>query len=281
MRDSYRKSDKFLNRGITAFSKRRELIEEITNRINRLGKVTLLEVGCGQGRLLLDLLTQFPSLELHGINASREHGLASQNDFSKRAEEWGMTMPDTAKLPPLHIGSVTSLPLKSASFDVIISQVTFMHVEDKARGIEEIIRVLKPNGIALIAIGPYSIRRKHGHRMPRFYKNLRNSIGDDLNPRFLVKDGDRFLPFSEVVQLMQSKTATVALSSVRFTSDTQRAKGYWLTIQKKQDGAIALPLTYHAKDSRQLTDRHAGLNPVNWGVIDLYTVRRGRGRHAE
>lgn len=270
MKTTYHKSDAFIGRGLSAFSKKKELFESIQKSKGAHPKV--VEIGCGKGKMLLELLAQFPQIELHGLNLAKEHGLKEEKDFETNAKEWGIKISPKSTLPRLHIGSVTKLPFANDSLDIVISQVTFLHVKNKALGITEVCRTLKPGGIAIIAIGPYSIRRKRGHAMPAFYKNLRNKLGEDINPRFLVRKDGKFISFPASVNLMKNETADIKLSSVKFTSETQRAKGYWLFIEKKKSGTVHLPFTYKSKESEKLTELYAKKNPVNWGVIDIYDI---------
>jgi ubiquinone/menaquinone biosynthesis C-methylase UbiE len=45
----------------------------------------------------------------------------------------------------------TSLPYPDASFDLVVSQFTFMMFKDRALGIREAFRVLRPGGVLVFS----------------------------------------------------------------------------------------------------------------------------------
>jgi ubiquinone/menaquinone biosynthesis C-methylase UbiE len=53
---------------------------------------------------------------------------------------------------PLIVGDVGALPFASATFDVVISSEVIEHTQNPYRTIEEMSRVLKPNGCLLLTV---------------------------------------------------------------------------------------------------------------------------------
>lgn len=51
-----------------------------------------------------------------------------------------------------HLGTAESLPVESASFDVVVSQFGLMFFEDRQAALEEILRVLVPGGRLAVAV---------------------------------------------------------------------------------------------------------------------------------
>jgi ubiquinone/menaquinone biosynthesis C-methylase UbiE len=266
---AYVKSDETIGRGLEAFNLRERLFRELRKR----PKAKVLEIGCGKGKMILELLEKFPKLELHGVNLGPDHGLPSRAAFKKQAAIWNISIPKKATLPYIHFADAIQLPFKDNCFDVIASQVTFLHIKNKLRAIAEVCRTLKPNGMAFIAVGAYAIRLKSGHAMPAFYAKLRRMVGNDFNPRFIIKDGNKYLGFGEIVRRMAQRGFKFLIVTREFTSKTQRAKGFWIVIKKTGKGRVSFPFIYKPRESAALTKRYGKLNPVNWGAIDMYLIK--------
>ncbi len=97
---------------------------------------TILDVGCGDGRLLRRAKHLFPSAKLVGVDPLER---------SLRAAR--LLLPSCTFYP----GRVEALPLPDDSVDVVVSTFSFHHWEDPAKGIGEIARVLHPGGRLLVA----------------------------------------------------------------------------------------------------------------------------------
>ena len=255
---SYAKSDKFIGRGLSSFGLKTRLLKEITKRKLNHNNLNLLEVGCGQGNFLLDLLSLFPHLKLAGLNKDLTHGIKNQTEIKNRAIQRGLK---TKNLPKIYFGDATKLPFASATFDLVISQVTFLHIKNKAQAIEEIYRVLKIGGTALVSLGSYSIRRKRGHAMPLFYRSLRRKLGADFNPRFLIKTASKFIPLSKFIQGIKMGYG-IELQTAGFVSDSQRGFAQWIILNKKNKRNLALGLKYNAQESRKLTGSFSKKTPL-------------------
>jgi ubiquinone/menaquinone biosynthesis C-methylase UbiE len=98
----------------------------------------LLDVGCGTGRLLRAAYYRFPSARAEGVDAAK--GMVLE---ARRAAE------DT----PVHFQQAVAeaLPFPDASFDLVMSTLTFHHWSDQPRAIAEVARVLRPGGRWVIA----------------------------------------------------------------------------------------------------------------------------------
>lgn len=99
----------------------------------------VLDVGCGTGRLLESAGRLWPGAKLVGVDASermiaearRKHDGDARFMFEQR--------------------DASDLRLEDASFDVAFSTMSFHHWGDKAAGIREVARVLRPGGLFLLA----------------------------------------------------------------------------------------------------------------------------------
>lgn len=95
------------------------------------GRSRVLEVGCGDGALLVDLKTRHPQLDLVGID------LAIGNETINRCKDMDITLMET---------SVEQADLGHDQFDLIIMNQVIEHVPEPARVMRNLARALKPGG---------------------------------------------------------------------------------------------------------------------------------------
>ncbi len=96
----------------------------------------VLDLGCGTGTLIQNLLQIVPELEVVGLDP-----VAEMLDLARQ------------KLPAsveLKLGSATNLPFASHSFDVLVSTSAFHYMREPEQAIQEMRRVLKPGGRLMI-----------------------------------------------------------------------------------------------------------------------------------
>lgn len=98
---------------------------------------TLLDVGCGTGRLLERLRRAYPTSKLVGVDAAE-----------------GMVKA-AARRPGVLASVVTAeaLPIAPGSVDLLFTTMSFHHWADQRRGLAEAQRVLAPGGRLLLADG--------------------------------------------------------------------------------------------------------------------------------
>lgn len=92
---------------------------------------SLLDVGCGTGRLLRDARALWPNAELIGVDPA--NGMV---EVARHLTPGAI----------FHIGMAEALPLPDASVDVVLSTISFHHWKDQAAGVREVARVLRPGG---------------------------------------------------------------------------------------------------------------------------------------
>ena len=122
-------------------------LETLRLRINESNEpVDILDIGCGQGIALAELLKEFPGrIRISGLAATdlREHAPSELQPFLR---EMDMRVGDAHYLTQI---------FGPKRFDYIISIKTFQHLEYPESVTQQCGNLLKPGGVAFIQ-GPYS-----------------------------------------------------------------------------------------------------------------------------
>lgn len=101
----------------------------------------LLDIGCGTGGLILRLGAKHPQRRWTGL------------DFSPLACDLArQRCPASVSIVE---GSATALPFADASFDAVISADVLCQFDDPLPAVQEMLRVLRPGGLALINAPAY------------------------------------------------------------------------------------------------------------------------------
>jgi ubiquinone/menaquinone biosynthesis C-methylase UbiE len=97
----------------------------------------LLDAGCGTGMMALRIAARYPGCTVHGIDISPKMIAVARRD----AEEQGLAV-------DFRVGSITDLPYPGDSFDVVITNIMYHHLDlaEKRQAVAEVARVLKPGG---------------------------------------------------------------------------------------------------------------------------------------
>ena len=256
------------SRGLEAFGLKFELDqvrEAITTGRRRGGTVRVVEIGCGEGRLLLDLLSEYPDLELHGINHKPWPGMTGTESLRNTARIQGIFSPlqlAQLPLPEVHFYDAAELHFESQSVDLILSQVAIPYVRRKDRLLEEVWRVLKPGGLALLNIDVRVDDLPDYLRFP--------------TPRFIVYQGQRFVPLASLLSEKQAEGYDLRLESQ--PSRKNDAREYInLIVRKSKLDPLALDLDPEPGSSfnlRILCPPH-GPQQILWGYRSVFT--RGTG----
>lgn len=133
-----------------------ELIQNIAERNLLLGEKTrIMELGSGNGRVLMELKKKFPSVEFYGINKEKTLTFHRRESYILTALKFEIMNKDELQdivLPYLVFADLdfdAGIPYKDNRFDLIYSQDTMRHIKYKFELWNEVLRVLKPGGISL------------------------------------------------------------------------------------------------------------------------------------
>jgi SAM-dependent methyltransferase len=105
-------------------------------------RARVLEVGCGPGHLSI-LLAGRHDLDVTGLDLDPAMIHRARANADRAAD-------DGRGGPTFLVGDVASLPFPDGSFDLVVSTLSSHHWSDPNAGLEEIGRVLRPDGRALI-----------------------------------------------------------------------------------------------------------------------------------
>ncbi|MBN1255419.1 MAG: class I SAM-dependent methyltransferase [Deltaproteobacteria bacterium] len=100
-----------------------------------------LDVGTGPGWLLIKLYEQSPTLHVYGIDISASMVMKA----TAHVEKAGLS-----GVVEVREGEVCTIPYSDAFFDIVVSTGSIHHWKEPTRALNEIYRVLKDGGYALL-----------------------------------------------------------------------------------------------------------------------------------
>ena len=122
-----------------------------------------LELGCGTGRNLRFFRDQ-----------TRTVGLDPSPEALRRARK-------RAPRTPLVIGSAQALPFRDGAFDTVVSSLVFCSVPDPPSALQEVGRVLRPDG-RLRMVEHVRARSRFGARLQDLYQPLWTRVTGGCHP---------------------------------------------------------------------------------------------------
>lgn len=114
----------------------RTLYPYILERIVGKSYSTILDLGCGTGKLLKMVKKKEPYIKTYGIDISENMILIAKKQLQNTAE--------------LVLGDSEHLPFENSKFDAVYCNDSFHHYPAPKEVVAEVSRVLKPDGIFII-----------------------------------------------------------------------------------------------------------------------------------
>jgi len=102
---------------------------------------SILDVGTGPGWLLVRLHQESPGLRLTGLDASASMVARARRNIAKAG---------LSGVIEIEEGNASHMPFSDNSFDTVVSTGSIHHWKDPTAGLNEVYRVLKPEGYALM-----------------------------------------------------------------------------------------------------------------------------------
>ena len=122
---------------------------------------SLLDIACGTGILIESIKQKYKNIKITGI------------DFAQNMIEQAIKkFPDTDFV----VSDVTNLPFNNNSFNKVVCLNAFPHFEDKFKAIQEMTRVLKKDGILLLA------HTNSKSNIDNHHRNVGGLIAEDILP---------------------------------------------------------------------------------------------------
>lgn len=220
----------------------------LSELLTRRSPLNVLEVGFGHGRALMELAWKFRKapISFYGINKKPGKAMRQREDLCESARQYHIA-PDheltTVTLPDVFFYDATRLHFDDSSLDVIYSAVALRFFEDKATFLEEVARVLKPGGIALLDLS--ELPWDHPHTLAHDETLLAPALS-----HFVLVYGHELIPMSLYLKCFEEET---------FALDFPRKDRFILQVRKFTPGRLDLRLSLNTRLScpmRELSYRH-------------------------
>jgi ubiquinone/menaquinone biosynthesis C-methylase UbiE len=147
----------------------RELLRELDVREDE----TVLDMGCGRGAVLLMAAQLVPGGRAIGVDLWRT---AEQSGNSIEVTRRNAVLEGVADRVELHTGDMSAMPFADASADVVLSSVAIHNIDDagdRARALDEAVRVLRPGGRLAIVDIHYATGAYADHLRGRGMRDVR------------------------------------------------------------------------------------------------------------
>ncbi len=231
--------------------------------LKRNNKVRVLEVGCGEGRVLMELRKLYPQIELFGINKKPWVVMQGQKSlkvvgtyykiFSKKEM-------NKVNFPQIFFYDAVKLKFPQNYFDVIYSQVALPYFTRKDQFLEEVWRTLKRGGIALLHLDTIS------EKYPPFLPGP--------TPRFVIRSGKKNILFVSFIRNLKRKGFDITFF-LKSKTNSKTSFGTYLVLRKNSAKKLNLKLQYNENCSFELNelDPSKKETDVYWGFRSVYKLK--------
>lgn len=125
--------------------------DQLLNLVQWSGDEQVLDVGCGRGLMLIGAAKRLISGQAIGIDLWSQQDQASNSSAATLSNAELEGVEDRVEVKT---GDMRELPFPDDAFDVVVSGWAIHNLEaeiDREKALDEIIRVLKPNGLVILS----------------------------------------------------------------------------------------------------------------------------------
>ena len=130
------------------------VVGEIEGNVSK--NLTIVEVGCGAGKLLLEIVSRVKPRDVLGLDISHAMARISRRNLIKN---------EMYSYVNLIVADAHKMPIREGCFDLVVSTGTLHHIKKPVEFFKECSRVLRKNGEAWIYEFSYDADCKDSSRM--------------------------------------------------------------------------------------------------------------------
>jgi SAM-dependent methyltransferase len=125
-----------------------KLRDKIFSQLNFTGNEKVLDLGCGNGLLLIAAAKRIPE----GKAVGADHWVATMEyKYSSQMCQDNAAIEGVSDRTEVVTADAQSLPFADNSFDLVMTSLMMHHVPDTKKALYEMVRVLRPGGTLVIA----------------------------------------------------------------------------------------------------------------------------------
>lgn len=151
--------------------------EYLQDRSTTSRDVSILDVGCGTGVALAELVRDNPGLKATGISAQDFRGEISDPQLQDSIGKVDYKTGDVQKLRSI---------FKGQGFDIVISDGVFFYLGDPLNALRQCYGILKPDGILFINFTGLHLPQSDTERLEKYWKD--NGVEAEVNIDRRIKD---------------------------------------------------------------------------------------------
>ncbi len=178
----------------------------------------LLELGCGPAYLWLENRSRIP----------QDWGIVLSDLSAGMIDRARENLQDVDRSFQFEVIDAQSIPFDNADCDAVIAKHMLYHVPDRARAINEIRRVIKPNGRFYCSTNGHAHLRELHDLMWRFDLTTDFGWGKTSAELFSLEDGSELLPYFSEIQVQRYPDALIITEAeplVNYIFSMTTAKG--------------------------------------------------------
>ncbi len=134
-------------------------------------KSVVLDAGCGTGRHMRELM-KIPDLKIVGIDKNEKDLREAGQSLKDLREIFGYPNNDSSVMK----ADVNKLPFANETFDCVICSEVLEHIPQHHNALQELVRVLKPQGNLIISVPRYYPERICWLISPEYHSELGGHI---------------------------------------------------------------------------------------------------------